>query len=208
MDQSYNQPNIICPSCKSENPDISVCLTCGSKIQRPKLNTKDLISRPGWLTYIAGVYALMFIRTAYVISFQKNELAIVVQIIFAIIYISIAYGLWKLKKWAWIVVVISCCLTIMFLWTNPIVLWLNPSVGFNLAHKSFYNAISGAPLLQERFTSMAIKTSLGRAIIGSIIPVLILTYFFSNNIRNIFSNNPVIWKDSTDDPFKWRITRD
>ena len=72
MDLSNRQSTVICPSCKSENPDISVCLTCGSKIKRKHLNTKDLIPRPGWLTFIAGVYALMFIRTAYLILFQKT----------------------------------------------------------------------------------------------------------------------------------------
>lgn len=40
MEQSNN---IICPYCKSENPDISICVTCGRKIKGEQLESNNLI---------------------------------------------------------------------------------------------------------------------------------------------------------------------
>jgi hypothetical protein len=194
MEQSNNKSTTICPFCKSENPDISVCLTCGAKIKREQLNAKDLIPRPVWLSVLAGFYALGFMKKAFYILYQNNGVAIIVLIILAIVDFSIAYGLWQLKKWAWIVVVISCCVGIIFVWINPILLWLNPSEGLKLVYKSFFHVISSAPFLRERAMSMAIKGALIRAIVGTIINGLILKYFYSNLIRGIFSDNPIKWR--------------
>lgn len=204
MEQSDNQSTIICPSCKSENPDISVCLTCGAKIKREQLSVKDLIARPTWLTVIAGFCMLSFMDRVFSILRQKNELVVVVLIISAIVDISIAYGLWQLKKWAWLVVVISCCVTIILLWAAPIMLWLNPSRDSFVLHIGFKSVeVFG----DKRSVSMAMMLFLKRAIVGSLLYGWVLKYFYSNRIREIFSDKPVIWRVASNDPVNWPVTR-
>jgi hypothetical protein len=194
MEQGNTKAIVICPICKSENPEISICLTCGAQLKREKSNAKDLIPRPVWLTVLAGLYALLFIKNMFLILFQKNAAAIAALIIIAIIEISMAYGLWQLKKWAWTVVVISCFAGIILVWLIPILLWLNPSEGLRLFYKSFFPVAVRNQNLNDFFMAAAIKGSLIRAILRSIINVLILAYFYSPRIREIFSDNPVFWK--------------
>ena len=194
MEQGNTQDIIICPFCKSENPRTSICLTCGAGLKKEKLNAKDLIPRPVWLTVLAGLFALSSIKNIFLILFQNNATAFVILIIIAVIDISIAYGLWQLKKWAWTVVVISCYAGLMLAWLIPILLWLNPSEGLRLFYQSLFHVTVRNQNLNGFFMAMAIKGSLIRAILRSIISVLILIYFYSSRIREIFSDNPVIWK--------------
>lgn len=194
MEQGNTKAIVICPLCKSENPAISICLTCGAKLKREKLNAKDLIPRPVWLTVLACLYALLFIKNMFLILFQNNAAAIVALIIISIFEISMAYGLWQLKKWARTVVVIGCFIGLIFAWLIPILLWLNPSEGLRLFCKAFFHVTVRHQNLNDFIMAIAIKASLIRAILTSIINVLILIYFYRPRIREIFSDNPVFWK--------------
>jgi len=194
MEQGNTKTVIICPFCKSENPEISICLSCGAKLKREKLNAKDFIPRPVWLTVLACLYALLCIKNMFLILFQNNATAIIALIVFAIFEILMAYGLWQLKKWAWTVVVIGCFAGLIFAWLMPILLWLNPSEGLRLFHKAFFHVTLRHQNLNDLFVAAAIKGSLIRAILTSILNVLILRYFYSPRIRELFSDNPVFWK--------------
>jgi hypothetical protein len=41
MKENNSTKTIICPHCKSENPDISICVTCGGKIIREQLESNN-----------------------------------------------------------------------------------------------------------------------------------------------------------------------
>jgi hypothetical protein len=191
MDQGNTKAIVICPICKSENPEITICLTCGAKLKKEKSNTKDLIPRPVWLTVLACLYAILSIKNIFLILSQNNAAAIATLIIITIIQISMAYGLWQLKKWAWTVVVISCFAGLIFAWLIPILLWSNPSEGVMLFCKSLFRMAVRHQNLTYSFMQVA---SLEVAILTSITDVLILIYFYSPRIRELFSDNPVFWK--------------
>lgn len=41
MEQNNNINTVICPHCKTENPDISICVTCGKKIKGEQVESKN-----------------------------------------------------------------------------------------------------------------------------------------------------------------------
>lgn len=55
MQQKNNINTIICPFCKSENPDVSICITCGRKIKGEKLESKDFVFRRVFEKIVEGL---------------------------------------------------------------------------------------------------------------------------------------------------------
>jgi hypothetical protein len=194
MEHGSTKAVVNCPICGSENPEISICLACGAKLRRERSNVKDLITRPLLLSVLAGLYAILSIKNMFLILFQKNATAVAALIIIVIIEITMAYGLWRLKRWAWIVVVIGCFAGLVFAWLIPILLWLNPSEGLRLFYESLLHVTARHQNLNHFFMATATKASLIRAILMSVIDVLILIYFYRPRIREIFSDSPEFWK--------------
>jgi hypothetical protein len=194
MQQENNINTIICPFCKSENPDISTCLTCGGKIKREKLNPKDFISRPVFVTILAILSFWGFVKNGFAIYDAKHASTIPILVVFAIVDIFMAYGLWQLKSWARLVTIFNCWLSIVVICLIPILLSLSHEeirhffemLSVDISKNPFFSRNS---IMRE----IVFRGALYRAIIWSIIYMLILRYFYSKHIRKIFSDNPKIW---------------
>lgn len=195
MENNNNIKTVICPFCKSENPDVSICLTCGGKIKREGLNPKDFISRPVFVTILAVLSFWGFLRNVFVIYDTKYASTIPILVLFAIVDIFMAHGLWQLKGWARSITIFKCWLSIVVLWLIPIFLWSLSHAETKYFFEKLSVDISRNPFLSKNsiMGEILFKGSLYRAIIWSSIYILILRYFYSIHIRKIFSNNPKIW---------------
>lgn len=194
MQQENNVNTIICPFCKSENPDVSICLTCGGKIKREGFNPKDFISRPVFVTILAILSFWGFLKNIFVIYDAKHASTIPFLVVFAIIDIFMAHGLWQLKRWARSITIYKCWLNIAVLWLMPIFLSLSHEeirhffemLSVDISKNPFFSRNS---IMRE----IIVRGALYRAIIWSVIYMLILRYFYSKHIRKIFSDNAKIW---------------
>lgn len=193
MEKANKINTIICPFCKTENPDISVCLNCGQKIKTEMPNPKEFATRPLFVTILALLSVCGFIRNAFAIYDAKSLSTVPVLIILAGLNGLMAYGLWQLKKWARNVVIINSVLDIVMLWTIPFVIWFVPYEGMKHFFEFLSADISKSPfrLMQISFIREAMyRATVYRAIICSVINVLILSYFYSERIKEMFSDNP------------------
>jgi hypothetical protein len=194
MEYNNNIEIVKCPFCKSENPDVSICLTCGGKIKREELNPKDFISRPIFVTILAALSFWGFLRNVFVIYDAKYASTIPILVLFAIIDVFMAYGLWQLKRWARSITIFKCLLNIVVLWLIPMFLSLSHEeirhffemLSVDISKNPFFSRNS---IMRE----IIIRGALYRAVIWSIIYMLILKYFYSKHIRKIFSDNTKIW---------------
>jgi hypothetical protein len=87
-----------------------------SELMSRDLNTENSIERPGCITYysiflgiVGGIFGLL-ISFVGILSIKENifsgMISIIMGIAFTIFYVFIAIGLWKLKKWSRITLII------------------------------------------------------------------------------------------------------
>ena len=156
-------------------------------------NPKEFVTRPLFVTILALFSVCGFMRNAYAIFYTKNTETIPVLIILAGLNGLMAYGLWGLKKWARNVTIISYVLNTVLLWVIPFVIWFVPYEGMKHFFELLSVDISKSPFQLMQFSLVReamYKATLYRAIICSVINIAILRYFYSERIKEMFSDNP------------------
>ena len=173
------QASVACPSCGMANPGWrKTCDRCGNSLGTSEGRTVQRSGRPGCVTFYAlmlGVASLLLtlgavlaVAAAMEMESQSPEgpamllLALVAAIAFALFILLLATGLWRMKRWARIVV----------LWLNGLEIFATVIL---FAFKAVVDGVDvSAPSMLE---------ALGGLAGGILVPGIIFAWFAKNGDR-------------------------